>query len=227
MLSATTGIGGGVLLLALMASLLPPAALLPVHGAVQFGSNLGRAAVLRAEIATGAVLPFAAGAIAGIAAGGALAGRLPPGAVQIAVGLFVMLSTVARLAVSPRSGAPAGAVSSALTMIVGATGPFVLAWVRGLGLGHQPTVATHALLMAGQHGLKIAAFALLGFGFAPWAGLVAAMIASGFAGTLLGRRLLLRLPERLFRRALAVILVLAGARLVVLGATALLGGHAV
>jgi hypothetical protein len=37
------GIGGGAALLAVMASLVPPAALIPVHGVVQVGSNLGRA----------------------------------------------------------------------------------------------------------------------------------------------------------------------------------------
>lgn len=39
------GIGGGALLLAVMATLVPPAALIPTHGVVQIGSNLGRAAV--------------------------------------------------------------------------------------------------------------------------------------------------------------------------------------
>ena len=36
------GIGGGGFFLAVLAALVPPAALIPVHGVVQFGSNLGR-----------------------------------------------------------------------------------------------------------------------------------------------------------------------------------------
>ena len=38
-ITAAFGIGGGVVVLAVLATLLPPAALIPVHGVVQFGSN--------------------------------------------------------------------------------------------------------------------------------------------------------------------------------------------
>ena len=41
-LTAAVGIGGGVMLLAIMANLMPAAAIIPVHGVVQLGSNLGR-----------------------------------------------------------------------------------------------------------------------------------------------------------------------------------------
>ena len=37
------GIGGGALLLALMASMLPPIALIPIHGIIQLGTNATRA----------------------------------------------------------------------------------------------------------------------------------------------------------------------------------------
>ena len=40
-ITAAFGLSGGVTILALMAILLPPAALIPVHGAVQIGSNVG------------------------------------------------------------------------------------------------------------------------------------------------------------------------------------------
>ena len=46
-ITVVLGIGGGALLLAIMASFLPAAALIPVHGVVQFGSNSTRAALLR------------------------------------------------------------------------------------------------------------------------------------------------------------------------------------
>ena len=43
MMTATLGIGGGVLLLAVMAGTMPVSALIPVHGLVQLGSNGNRA----------------------------------------------------------------------------------------------------------------------------------------------------------------------------------------
>ena len=40
--TASIGIGGGILLLAIMAVVIPPAAIIPVHGMVQLGSNFNR-----------------------------------------------------------------------------------------------------------------------------------------------------------------------------------------
>ena len=54
--------------------------------------------------------------------------------------------------------------------------------------------------MTVQHGLKIVVFGLAGFAFLSWLPLIAAMIASGFLGTVYGTRLLDRLPEETFRR---------------------------
>lgn len=210
-LTAAVGLGGGVALLAVMGLLVPPALLVPVHGIVQLGSNAGRAALLARSVSRAALGPFLAGAVVGVAAGGWLVALVPPAAVQGAVAAFVLWSVLGGRALAPATGWAAGAVSSALTMWVGATGPFVMAWVRGLGLERTGTVATHAALMTAQHGLKVAAFGLIGVALAPWAALTAAMIAAGFLGTLAGRQVLLRTPEVRFRRVLDVLLCLAAA----------------
>ena len=42
-LTASVGLGGGLVLLVALASFLPPLVVLPVHGVVQLGSNFGRA----------------------------------------------------------------------------------------------------------------------------------------------------------------------------------------
>ena len=48
--------------------------------------------------------------------------------------------------------------------------------------------------------MKIVVFGLAGFAFWDWLPLIAAMIASGFLGTVYGTKLLDRLPEESFRR---------------------------
>ncbi|MEO0999117.1 MAG: TSUP family transporter [Pseudomonadota bacterium] len=221
-ITAAFGLGGGVALLAVMASVMPPAALIPVHGVVQAGSNAGRAWLLRGAVRWGALTPFLLGAALGAAAGGLVAVDLPPAAVELGVGLFILWSVAFRppgwLA---RAGGVAGAASSFLTMFFGATGPFVAAWVRTLHLGREAHSATHAAAMVAQHGLKLLAFGILGFAFGPWLPLTAAMLLSGFAGTWAGRRLLMRLTDRVFDRVLAVILVLLALRLVWRGVTGL------
>ena len=57
-LTAAFGVGGGVAMLALMGLFVPVAALIPVHGAVQLGSNTGRAWHQRANVRMDVAIPF-------------------------------------------------------------------------------------------------------------------------------------------------------------------------
>lgn len=219
-ITVTMGLGGGVLVLATMASLLPPAALIPLHGVVQLGSNAIRAGLLLPHVHWPPVAGFALGAGLGALLGGAVAVELPAAALQIGVGLFVLWSLAAR---PPRWLARlpwlSGLVSTTLTMFVGATGPFVATMVRAFDLPRGPHVATHAVLMTIQHGLKIIVFGVFGFAFAPWLGFLAVMIAAGALGTGLGKRVLLAMNEALFRRLLHLVLVLLALRLIWAGVT--------
>jgi len=224
LISAAVGLGGGVAMLAILASLLPPAALIPVHGMVQLGSNAGRAAMMARHVDRGTFAPFLAGTALGAAAGGALAVALSPHWVQIGVGAFILWSIVATPpAFFRRAAALTGAISSFLSMFFGATGPFVAAYVRSLGLDRMAIVATHATFMTAQHLLKSLAFGVFGFAFAPYLPLIAGMLLAGFAGTLAGRRVLMRLPEARFRQALNAILIAVALRLLYLGAQGALG----
>lgn len=214
-ITVALGIGGGALLLAVMASLMPPAALIPVHGVIQLGSNITRAALLLGQTHWPPVGAFLLGSILGAGLGGSIVVNLPPGPILIGVGFFVIWS-VAMRPPTWLSQVPllTGAVSSFLTMFFGATGVFVANFTKSLGLTRQTHVATHAVLMTLQHGLKIIAFGVLGFSFAPWSGFIALMIGAGFLGTLFGRRVLLRMSDTGFRRALNVVLVLISLRLI-------------
>lgn len=222
-ITVALGIGGGALLLAVMASLMPPAALIPVHGAVQFGSNVFRAALLFSHTHWPPILAFGLGTAAGAAMGGAVVVNLPPAVVQVGVGGFVIFSVLARPpAWLSRVPFLTGAISSFLTMFFGATGVFVANFTKSLSLPRKSHVATHAAMMTMQHVLKVVAFGLLGFAFAPWAGFIAAMILSGLAGTLAGRQVLNHIGDAGFKRALDVILLLISARLVWVGLRELL-----
>jgi len=62
--------------------------------------------------------------------------------------------------------------------------------------------------MSIQHGFKLIAYGLLGFAFGPYLPLLAGLLAFGFIGSFIGRMLLNRLPERIFRIGLKTILTL-------------------
>ena len=82
-ITAAFGIGGGVVMIAVLASLLPPAALIPVHAVVQVGSNAGRTLIMRAHIDWPTWMVFLAGTVVGVAIGGVVVIDLPPAAIQV------------------------------------------------------------------------------------------------------------------------------------------------
>lgn len=225
-LTAALGLGGGLGLLAVMATGLPTATMIPVHGVVQFGSNFGRSLVLWRHTDWRAAAWFCGGGLAGAAAGGGLVTNLPDAPMKVAIGLFILLMTWGPkphgLGSSTTALTVGGALGGALTMGFGATGPFTAAVLAARNYVRQTQVATFSVCMSVQHIVKVVMFGLLGFAFAAWVPLMGAMIASGFVGTLIGARFLHRLPEEVFRRALKWITSLLALQVLIVGAWALI-----
>lgn len=214
-ITAAFGIGGGVVVLAVFASLLSPAALIPIHGVVQLGSNAGRAIIMRAHIDWPIWSIFVIGTFVGVVIGGVIVIDLPPQVIQIAIGCFVFWSVMSRPpAIFRRSAWLVGIISSTLTMFFGATGPFVSAYLKTRNYDRMGQVAMQGACMTVQHGLKVIAFGILGFAFGPYIPLVVGMIAFGFIGTIVGRRVLMRIDEKRFKLALNGILILLSLRLI-------------
>lgn len=203
-LTASFGVGGGTVMILLMGFFIPVAALIPVHGAVQFGSNTGRAWHQRAHVRRDIFTPFAMGSVVGAIAGVFLVVQLPDAALKLFLGAFIIVVTWAKLPGIEslgRAGLAAGSIVLALlNMFVGATGPLLTSFFAQFIAGDRKAlVATHAAAMSVQHLLKVIVFGVAGFAFAVWAPLVAVMIASGYLGTIYGSKLLDRLPEDTFR----------------------------
>ena len=214
-ITAAFGIGGGVVLLVFLALVLPPLALIPVHGIVQLGSNAGRACIMLKEVMWRPILPFVVGAMIGAGLGGMVVVQLPPWVVQLALGIFIIWAVFAKLPpIQQRYILLGGVVSSFLTMFFGATGNFIAAMVKSMNLDPVPHVATHSLMMTFQHLIKVLIFGLIGFQFGPYMILIFGMVISGFIGTVIGSRFLTKAGGRYFKPVLNTILFLAAARLI-------------
>lgn len=222
-IAAALGLGGGILLLSIMGSLLPVATMIPVHGVVQLGSNVGRMLIMIRNIETSILLPFLLGSLIGGAIGSVVVIRMPPEFLQIGLGCFVLWS-VWRRPPSIQSGrlamAGTGLVSTFLTMFFGATGVFVAAVVRTLKFDRLTFVASHAACMTIQHGIKVVAFGLLGFAYGHYAPLMILMIASGLLGTFIGRQFLARTRDERFHLILNGLLTVLALRLLWQGGAA-------
>jgi uncharacterized membrane protein YfcA len=124
---------------------------------------------------------------------------------KLLLGVFILLLTWAKIPGIDRLSKAGLAVASVavalLSMLVGATGPLVsVLFARFFENDRKALVATSAVAMTTQHLLKIVVFGIAGFAFWEWVPLVAAMILSGFIGTVYGSALLERMPEESFRK---------------------------
>lgn len=216
-LSTAAGIGGGVTMLAVMAQVMPPLALIPVHGVVQLGSNISRMAVMFKHIDWWFLGWFLAGGLLGALVGSQIVTALPVAVLQLILGAFILYSIWGRMPTVPKAtpfilGVGGGATTLA-SMFVGASGPFAMTIVKSFGYDRFQKVGTFSGVMVIQHGLKIIVFTVLGFAFAAYLPLMASMIFAGFIGTLVGRRFLERVSEAFFKKALDLVLTLLALRL--------------
>ncbi len=215
------GFGGGVLLIGVMATVFPPAAVIPLHGAVQFGTNLSRNVIMWKRIAGHQIAYFSAGVVIGGIVGGNLVVALPAGPLQMILGGFILYACWA-----PRWGHrpyghgwffSLGGVGALLSMFVGATGTVLAPFIAAANPDRRAYVATNSVLMTIVHGLKIVVFGLLGFAFAAYLPLILAMVAAALFGNVFGQGILEHMPEKLFRRIFQIVLTLLAIRLLYAG----------
>lgn len=218
LLTATLGAGGGVMLLAVMAQVLPAQIIIPVHGVVQMGSNVGRAALAWRHVDWKVIGAFAPGAFAGALLGALVLVSLPARVLYLCIAAFILYlcwgPKLPKMVLGPVGIAVAAAVTTFITLFAGATGPLVAAFVKQIHADRFRTVATFAAAMSLQHGLKAAVFQGAGFDLMPWAGLIAAMILAGALGTWVGLRLLHKMSDHQFTRLFDLVLSLLALRLV-------------
>ena len=199
LLTASLGLGGGTLVLATMALILPPTVLIPIHAVVQVGSNGGRAALMLKDVTKPIILPFIIGTMIGAVVGAKVVISLPTAVLQAVLALFILYTTWASKLNANNSSKKiffsVGLLATFATMFVGATGPLVAPFVTAYCKNRQNIVATLALLMVIQHGFKMIAFVSLGFAFGPYIPMLIFLIFFGFIGTFAGCGLQFFLPS--------------------------------
>ncbi len=204
-ISAAFGFGGGLMLIAIIAFLLPPAAIIPVHGVIMMSSNLSRALMLWRNIKFTWMMPFVLGTLVGAVVGGQIILSIPKHLLQGIIGLFILYSLwgpgMKALKPSWLTFASIGAAASFIIMFVGGTGPLLAPFIRATTNERRVTVATLAAFMSWQQGIKILTFGVLGFAFSSYALLIVVMIIFGVLGTWTGKTILTWLPEKGFQLA--------------------------
>ena len=208
-ISSAFGIGGGAVLIGLLALKLPPFALLPIHGIVQIGSNFGRSLIFLKDIKRDVLIPFSIGTILGSLLGGTFFIQIEPWLLQLIVAIFILWSVFGKI---PAIGAThvvfGGIFSGFFTMFFGASGTLVAGMVKTMKLEPVKHTATHSALMTIQHLTKVIIFGFVGFAYSEYFFLITSMIVSGFIGTLIGKKFLIKFGKKYFKLVLNTILTL-------------------
>ena len=216
-ITAVLGAGGGVLLLTLMPGLLPAHAIIPVHAVVQLASNTSRVAFAWRNVRWDMLRRYLLGACIGAMAGTQTVLSINAQYVPLILGITILLITW--LPSLPTDRLPGkflsfGIIHTLLATLAGATGPMSGAFLSREGLKKDSLVATAATFMATAHGLKVVAFALLGFSLAPYLELVLWMSTGVILGSWVGTRLRKVLPEFSFSTIFRWVITLLALRLI-------------
>lgn len=203
-----TGTAGGLILLALMAMVMPPAALVPVHTVVQLGAGVTRTMIMWRWVMRATLLPFIIGAAIGAGLGAKAFVSMPTSATMGILGIFILIVTwlpkLGRMGAQSSRFAAVGFVATFVGVFVSATGTLVAPFVASAAPDRRNHAATLGALMSFVHILKMAAFAMIGFAITAYIPLMAAMIVTGAAGNWLGEVALNRTSEQRFRLILQV-----------------------
>jgi uncharacterized membrane protein YfcA len=221
-LSALAGLGGGIILLAVVAQFFVPAVAIPIHGGIQLVSNGSRAAILRKDIASrsvglSALLLFPASLV-----GVALATSVPAAATRLTIGIFVLivawrpgvLKRQQADGLSDRTLVGVGAVSGFLNTTVGASGPVTSPFFKAVTASHTAFVATAGAAQVLAHLSKIVAFSLDDFSITDHILVIAIGAVGVTVGSWIGTRLLGRVSEEGLDLLFKVVLTALAVRLI-------------
>ena len=215
-LAAVTGFGGAAVLLPALVALFGIREAVPILTVAQLIGNASRVWFNRVEVNWRVVGWFALGAVPFALLGGFLFAKAPLAALTRLLGAFLLLVVVWRhIHPKPKSFPVAsfagiGAGASFLSALLGSVGPIMAPFFLAYGLVKGAYIGTEALSTVVMHIVKLIAYrqtavltlsgALIGLGLGP------VMILGSF----LGKRILDRLPEKVFVAIIEGVLIVAG-----------------
>lgn len=218
-ISALIGMGGGVLLLALMTLVLPYQVLIPIHGIVQFISNFSRSFLLRSHVNKVFLVSFLMGTPFGtIAAYYLLSSIKDPSIYYLLLAILILYSVfkprkLPSVILNKAGWFTLGIVTSLFAPVLGATGPLLAVFYVRDDLSRQEIIATKAAQQMFIHLLKIPLFLSLDFSYIENIDIITIMIIGVLIGTFGGVKVLEKLDEKLFRKIFKSVLFISAMRL--------------
>jgi len=216
-LAAVTGFGGAAVLLPALVLAFGARDAVPILTVAQLIGNGSRVWFNRGELDLRVVAWYTIGAVPFALAGGYMFARAPASAVTRLLGVFLIAVVVwRRIRRRPfprlplRSFALIGAAASFLSALVGSVGPLMAPFFLSYGLMKGAYIGTEALATVVTHMSKLVAYRQTATLPAPNIAIGLALGPLMIAGSLAGKRIVDRLPERVFVGVIEATMLVAG-----------------
>ncbi|MDA7575240.1 sulfite exporter TauE/SafE family protein [Gammaproteobacteria bacterium] len=211
LLTSIFSLGGGLIMLVALAQSFSPGTLIPLHGAIQLSNNLSRTFVYKEffewDLIQNILIATTFGALGGI---------LLFGAIPEQILIWLIAGTILFLTWAPldnfilsvmRNDWFCGFISGFAGIFIGANGPLVTAYMRTKNLSPEFLVANHGAVMIYQHSIKIILFMyFFSFSLKEYLFFILILAVAGYAGAVLGKRLITSISYESFNIALKLLL---------------------
>ena len=216
-LAAVAGFGGAAILLPVLVALFGPRDAIPILTIAQLVGNGSRVVINRDAVDRRIVAWFALGGIPAALVGGFLFAAAPLDALTRLIGAFLLASVAWRHirprpsgALGPRTFTVIGAFFAFASALVGSIGPLMAPFFLAAGLVKTAYIGTEAAATVVMHVAKLVAYGTAALLTAATVGIGLVMAPAMIVGSLIGKRIVDRLSERVFVAIIEVVLVLAG-----------------
>ena len=215
-ISAVLGMGGGIILLGIMAILIPEGyVVVALHGIIQLVSNITRSYVFRQHIKGQIIWQYFPGALLGLCLSAVIiiiiiqsfdvqsAKDIKVDILKPLIGIFIIWFLFGRrpqVKDRQHNFFGVGAISGLTTVFIGATGPLIAPFFLKGKLTKESIIANKAVCQAISHAGKIPLFIIFfKFNYFIELDVLISLSIAVFIGTNFGKQILQFIPEQVFR----------------------------
>ncbi|MGB5491468.1 MAG: sulfite exporter TauE/SafE family protein [Woeseiaceae bacterium] len=220
LVNAAFSAGGALIILAVTSFVLPVSAIVPIHSTLLIGSTSSRTLFFWRDIDWKIAGPFLVGSVFAVAIGSRIYIELPDSIIATAISIVMLFAIwLPQVRWRPRLKHPwaiVGFIHSLLSTLF-AYGALLHAVILHTGLNKRQIVATMAASLTGMGIFKISGYTLNGFDYGPYIQIIVFAIAAAFLGTWIGKMIVDRISEALFRTVFRVLVTVTALRLLYVG----------
>jgi uncharacterized membrane protein YfcA len=223
LMTSVVGAGGGTVLLAAMLQFMNPAEAIPVHGVIQFSSNLTRTWLLRKFVNWPIVIRFSLLLPIGVYLGLQIFQNIDANYIKNIIGIFILLALgFQNLKITKNIHIPnyvyyvIGFFTGILNILVGVIAPLLAVIVKQSITEKKSIVGTLGYFGLIGNLIKIIGFSFIGFSFYEYIDTFLMIIPATLIGSRVGQFLLNKISNKIFMIFFQIILIGLAIRLLII-----------